>query len=147
MAHSAVQLSLRDGLSFNVDFGIDGADVLHTDAPAPLGGGTGPDSEMLLAAAVSTCLSASLVFALKKYKNEVAGLQAQAHVELAPNAQGRARVKSIAVELRLAGTAADFKFLDRALAQYQDFCTVTQSVRTSIPVVVKVLDGQGLLLA
>ena len=35
---------------------------------------------------------------------------------------------------------------DRILAQFEDFCVVTQSVRESIPVSVRVLDVTGALL-
>ena len=38
---------------------------------------------------------------------------------------------------------ASFRFLDRALAQFEDFCVVTQSVRVAIPVTVRIFDGNG----
>ena len=37
--------------------------------------------------------------------------------------------------------------LDRALAQFEDFRTLTQSVRAAIPVGVRVLDRDGVVLA
>jgi hypothetical protein len=36
--------------------------------------------------------------------------------------------------------------LDRILAQFEDFCVVTQSVRTAIPVDVRVLDNAQTVL-
>lgn len=39
--------------------------------------------------------------------------------------------------------AAQLEHLDRALAQFEEFCTVTQSVRQGIPVDVSVFDSAG----
>ena len=36
--------------------------------------------------------------------------------------------------------------LDRALAQFEEFCIVTQSVRSAIPVTVRVVDRAGAVL-
>jgi hypothetical protein len=33
--------------------------------------------------------------------------------------------------------------LDRALAQFEDFCTVSESVQAGIPVTVSIADGAG----
>jgi hypothetical protein len=53
----------------------------------------------------------------------------------------------IEVEIRLGAAAADLRQLDRALAQFEDFCVVTQSVRAAIPVGVKVFDSDGTMAA
>jgi hypothetical protein len=39
--------------------------------------------------------------------------------------------------------AASLEQVDRVLAQFEEFCTVTQSVRQGIPVTVEVFDGEG----
>jgi hypothetical protein len=36
--------------------------------------------------------------------------------------------------------------LDRVLEQFEEFCTVTQSVRAGIPVTVHVIDASGAVL-
>jgi hypothetical protein len=59
----AVHLVFRDDYSFDVSFRSEVPSHLLTDASPPLGKGAGPDSEMLLAAAVANCLCASLAFA------------------------------------------------------------------------------------
>ena len=59
------------------------------------------------------------------------------------NAEGRLRVQAIDVVLQLGQSAASLQQLDRALAQFEDFCTVTQSVRTGIDVKVQVRDATG----
>ena len=42
--------------------------------------------------------------------------------------------------------AAELEHLDRVLAQFEEFCTVTQSVRQGIPVTVQVRDATGATL-
>jgi hypothetical protein len=39
--------------------------------------------------------------------------------------------------------ASALEHLDRALAQFEAFCTVTQSVRQAVPVRVTVIDADG----
>ena len=142
----AVHLSLHQDYSFDVSFGSATPSQVLTDASPPLGAGAGPDSEMLLAAAVANCLSASLAFALRKYKNEQLVMSATADTSLGRNADGRLRVEGVAVEIRLGARGYAYRMLDRALAQFEDFCVVTQSVRRAIPVSVRVVDADGILL-
>ncbi|MDP3911719.1 MAG: OsmC family protein [Gemmatimonadales bacterium] len=70
-----LSLTLQDGYGFSVDFGEDGVPPLLTDEPAPLGAGRGPNPTRLLAAAVGSCLGASLLFCLRKSRVEVMGLR------------------------------------------------------------------------
>ncbi len=140
-----VTLTQQQGYAFLVDFGDDIADLL-TDEPAPLGAGSGPNPSRLLLAAIANCLSASLVFALRKFKNQPEPIRAVAVVEKARNAERRMRISRIGVDLHLGAPSAGMQMLDRALAQFEDFCVVTQSVRAGIAVDVRVLDADGTLL-
>ena len=142
-----IRLELGAGFRFNVDFGLPGVPALMTDATPPLGQGTGPDSEMLLMAAVGNCLSASLAFSLRKFRNEDVPIQATVDGQLACNDAGRLRMHSIAVTIRLGVPVASLRLAERALAQYEDFCVVTQSVRLAIPVAVQVFDSEDVLLS
>ena len=69
MSESNVRITLRQqqDYQFQVDFG-EGIPSLLADEPAPLGTGQGPSPVQLLAAAVGNCLSDSLLFALRKFK-------------------------------------------------------------------------------
>lgn len=62
------------------------------------------------------------------------------------NEQDRLRVACIQVDRHLGVVQAELKLLARALAQSEDFCVVTQSVRAAFPVDVRVLDSQGTVL-
>jgi len=66
--------------------------------------------------------------------------------QTARNAQGRLRIARIEVEIHLGCAAGELKMLERALAQFEDFCLVTQSVRVGIAVDVRVFDRDGLQL-
>ena len=143
---TAVELELRDAYRFAVRFGPDGAAALLTDLSPPLGTAAGPDSEQLLVAAVANCLSSSLLFSLRKFRNEAVPMRTTADATLSRNAQGRLRVAGIEVAIRLGVAASTLRQLDRALAQFEDFCVVTQSVRAAIPVEVHVFDDGGALL-
>jgi organic hydroperoxide reductase OsmC/OhrA len=142
-----IRLELETGYRFNIDFGLNGVPVLATDATPPLGQGAGPDAEKLLMAAVGNCLSASLAFSLRKFKNEVVKMQTTVEGRLMRNEQGRLRMHSISATIRLGVPAASLHLAERAVAQYEDFCVVTQSVRAAIPVSVQVFDSEGALLS
>lgn len=129
--------------AFRISFEGTGLDALHTDESAPLGEGTGPNPTHLLLAGVANCLSASLLFALRKYKNAPGPIRAEISASTERNAQGRLRIPRAKVTIRLAEPAASLERFDRALAQFEQFCTVTQSVRDGIEVEVEVIDGDG----
>ena len=142
-----VTLVLQSDYRFEVDFDMPGVPTIVTDSTAPLGQGAGPDAEKLLLPAVANCLSASLLFSLRKFKNDTVTMRTTAGAELVRNEQGRLRVGSIQVQIQLGAAADGLKHLDRSIAQFEDYCVVTQSVRTAIPVGVRILDSDGLVLA
>lgn len=144
----SIELSLEQVSDYEFRLRFDDTDApdLLTDEPAPLGHGTGPNPSRLLLAAVANCLSASLLFSLRKFKNDPGKIAAHARATLARNEHGRWRVQRIDVELAMAATAGSLEHLDRLLAQFEDFCVVTESVRQGIEVQVSVRDGSGALL-
>lgn len=133
------------GYEFRVKF--DAADLapLVVDEPAPLGKQKGPNASRLLAAAVGNCLSASLLFCLRKAHLEPAGLKTAVHGELARAASGRLRVARLEVTIALEGELARER-LRRCAQIFQDYCVVTESVRAGIPVSVRVTDAGGTTL-
>ena len=140
-----VRLTQRQDYQFDVDFG-GGRPALLADEPAPLGSGQGPSPVQLLAAAVGNCLSDSLLFALRKFKNAPGTLVTRAQATLGRNEAGRLRVQHIAVTLELPEALADYQQPERLLAQFEHFCVVTGSVRDGIPVEVSVRDRDGVLV-
>jgi organic hydroperoxide reductase OsmC/OhrA len=97
----------------------------------------------LLAAAVGNCLSNSLLFALRKYKQAPEPLHARITAEVGRNKDNRVRVLGIQAELQLGVPAGSLEHLERVLASFEDYCTVTRSVAAGIPVTVRVCDSTG----
>ena len=95
----------------------------------------------MLAAAVGNCLCASLLFALRKFKDNPGGISAEVNGEL-ERQEGRWRIGKIQVRLQVEN-ASTLEHLPKALEQFEDFCIVTQSVRHGIPVEVEVVDQAG----
>lgn len=127
---------------FTVDFGASLPALLTDEAP-PVGGATGPIPEQLLISGVANCLCASLVFALGKFRQDARGVAAEASCRVERNAEGRLRVAGIDVRIRLGAPEAEMPRIDRVLAQFERFCTVSESVKTGIPVSVSVADRDG----
>ena len=137
-----VHLTQVQDYQFDIDFGIAGP-LLRADEPAPLGQGSGPSPVQLLASAVGNCLSASLLFALRKFKQRPEPLTCSIESHVGRNAEGRVRVLSITANLTLGVPAGSLDHLDRVIDGFESYCTVTQSVRASIPVCVNVFDSVG----
>lgn len=139
----SLSLEQVDNYEFRVRF--DGTEIadLTTDEPPPLGGDAGPNPTRMLATAVANCLGSSLLFALRKFKNEPARLKVTATTHLVRNEDRRWRVGKVDVDLHLGESADDLNQLERILDQFESFCVVTQSVREGIEVDVKVHDATG----
>lgn len=141
-----VTLEQEDGYAFRIRFEDDVLEPLLSDETPPLGEGRGPNPSRLLLAAIANCLSASLLFALRKYKNAPGPLHAEITATQVRNAEGRLRIPQAFVEIRLAEGGEAHAQLDRILAQFEQFCIVTQSVREGIDVEVTVKDAHGRVL-
>lgn len=144
MAAELVKVSLvqRADYQFENDFG-DGTPSLLTDEPAPLGHGLGPSPMQLLAAAIGNCLSDSLLFALRKFKQQPEPIRCDVEARTGRNEAGRLRVQAITAKLTLGVPAARLEHLDRVLGQFEEFCTVTQSVGQGLAITVSVFDADG----
>jgi len=142
-AEIRIRLEQERPYGFRVNFEGTDLDALHTDESPPLGEGAGPGPSALLLAAVANCLSASLLFALRKYKNDPGPIEAVIVAHKQRNAEGRWRIPRAEVEIRLSDKAADLDHFDRVLAQFEEFCLVTQSVREGVEVSVRIVDADG----
>jgi uncharacterized OsmC-like protein len=141
----SVTLTQQHDYRFDIRFD-DNMPVLTTDEPAPLGTGLGPSPVQLLCASVGNCLSDSLLFALRKFKQAPEPLRCEVQAEVGRNADGRMRVLNMLATLHLGVPAGQLAQLDRVLGQFEGFCTVTQSVGQGIPIQVRVLDADGIVL-
>jgi uncharacterized OsmC-like protein len=145
MTTTSVSLQQQTDYRFEIRFG-EGIPALIADEPAPLGKGEGPSPAQLLCASVGNCLSDSLLCALRKFKQAPEPLRCEVQAEVGRNAENRLRILGLHATITLGVAAGSLEHLDRALAQFEEFCTVTQSVRQAVPVRVTVLDAEGLTL-
>jgi len=138
-----LELEQLQDFEFRVRFDWPDVADLRLDEPEPLGRASGPNAARLIGAAVANCLSSSLLFCMRKFKQSPGPLRAEVKGELVRNDRGRMRIGRFDVTIRLSDSAAAIGHLDRCMAQFEDFCVVTESVRHGIPVDVRVLDGEG----
>ena len=134
----SISLDSVQGLEFRVKFDQAQIQDLIVDEPPPVGQGSGPDPARVLAAAVGSCLSASLLFCARKLRLNMTGLHADVKVAHTRNEKGRLRIGKIEVEIDPRIEEPDDQKLRRCLDLFEDFCVVTQSVRSGLDVSVKV---------
>jgi len=102
----------------------------------------GPNPSRLLGLAILGCLSASFIFCLKKRNFKVDDFIAEAEVHISRNEKGFLRVKKINVDIQPNITDPDglkrakqcLKSTKDGVSFFEQFCTVTQSIRTGIEV-------------
>jgi uncharacterized OsmC-like protein len=144
-----VTVRLAHGYDFVAEF-QDGPTptALHFDEPEPLGRGHAPTAAAVLGAAVGNCLAASFAFCLRKARIEPTELTANVTTHVVRDERGRHRIGSIDVEIASEFPADATPRTERCEALFEDFCTVTASVRRGIPVHVTLkkeedLHGEG----
>lgn len=144
MSDTLVQVSLVQQQDYRFDIQFGGSiPVLTGDEPAPLGSGLGPSPVQLLSAAVGNCLSDSLLFALRKFKQAPEPLRCDITSQVGRNPEGRLRVLAMTARMTLGVPAASLQHLDRVVEQFEAFCTVTQSVGQGIPITIEISDSTG----
>lgn len=133
-----LRLEREDAFAFSVTFDQAGLPPLTLDELPPLGEGRGPNPARMLGAAVGHCLSASLLFCLRKAHVDVSAMATTVRGRIERNERGRFRIGELVVELSpdLPGDAQ--ARIPRCLEIFEDFCIVTESVRRGIPVSVGV---------
>ena len=131
------------GYRFRVEF--DGEDIpdLLVDESKPVGEGLGPTPLRLLSTAIGHCLSSSLLYCLRRARVEVKSLETTVKTSTARNKEGRLRVKNIDVQISLGITEEYEKRLFRCLEIFENYCTVTSSIRKGIDVRLNVVSNQA----
>jgi organic hydroperoxide reductase OsmC/OhrA len=124
---------------FLVKFSQKEGNTLLMDEPQPLGKGKGPNAWELLAAAVGNCLSASLLFCLRRAHIEPRNIKTTVKTVLTRNEKGRTRIGSLSVTINPEFAEYALGGVGRCLDLFEEFCIVTQSVRKGIDVQVNVV--------
>jgi uncharacterized OsmC-like protein len=126
------------GYQFNVESDVDYIPNFLVDETKPDGEGSGPNPPRLLAAAVGHCMSSSLIYCLKKARISVRDIETTVKTSLFHNENGNLRIRSIDVQISLKVDEEDEPRVHRCLTLFEDYCTVTQSIRKGIEVNVHV---------
>jgi len=131
-------VELLKDYEFKVKFDLENVSELIVDEPPPLGRSVGPNASRVLSAAVGNCLSASLLFCLRKAKVEVSQLKTVVRTSLARNSEGYWRVSHIEVKIAPKINPEKASGFRRCLEIFERYCVVTQSVREGIDIAVQV---------
>lgn len=132
------KLTLIHGYKFKAEFDADGIPDLLVDELKPIGESSAPNPTRLLAVAVGHCISSSLLYCLAKARISVVNLETTVKTTLGRDEQGYLRVKNLDVQLHLVVDEKDKPRVSRCLAVFENYCTVTQSVRNGIAVSVNI---------
>lgn len=138
MSEFAIQIEQVKDFEFRVIFDDPSLAQLKVDEPPPLGHGAGPNPARLLAAAIGSCLTASLLFCARKAHLPLNQARTVVRTEIRRNEQGRLRIGGVRVEIDPGITEPDQQKALRCLELFEDYCVVTESVRKGIPVEVTV---------
>jgi uncharacterized OsmC-like protein len=140
MDEKEFNLTLTRGEGFQFDVSFDGEKManLLLDEPAPLGEDEGPNAARVLGAAVGNCLSASLLFCLRRARVNVEGMQTRVRGRITRNDEGRFRIEGISAHIVTEIPPEDQDRVSRCLDVFEDFCIVSGSVREGIEIDVEV---------
>ncbi len=131
-----IKMRRIDNYKFEVDFGSELIPNILTDEldSLPGGEGQGPTASMLLAAAVGNCLSASLTFCASKKKVNLLDLNTTVKFKRERNDKGFWRISKIEVKLEPIVEDKEESKFQKCVEMFEDYCIVTQSVQTGIPI-------------
>jgi uncharacterized OsmC-like protein len=107
---------------------------LWMDEPEPLGEKKGPEGVTLLAGATGYCMTASLVFALKKLRVEPRNLKTYAKTELKRIENRLRRVSCITIDIHVEIDEKHHKRFEQCLKLFGQYCIIGESIRGNFPI-------------
>jgi organic hydroperoxide reductase OsmC/OhrA len=134
----STRLELLEGYRFEVEFDVHSIPRLVVDEIKPIGEEEGPNPTRLLSAAVGHCISSSLLYCLGKAKVKVKKLETTVQAKVERNKEGYLRIAGLNVQVCLEVNEEDKARVPRCLKIFENYCTVTQSVRKGIEVKVTI---------
>lgn len=121
-----------------MDFGLEGIPKLVVDEDPPAGKNGGPDPSRLLAASIAHCRLSSLLFCLEKSRAKVNDLSSSVKVRFGRDENKRLRVISIDSVIEADVPESERTKFERCVPLYEQFCTVSESVKKGIPITTEV---------
>ncbi len=132
-----VELAHLDGCRFDASFRTREGQLLMEE-PVAMGPGHGPEAVSMFVASSTYCMASALNYYLAKARVVPGGLSAKGHVEMRVTEDMFRRVESLDIDVHIVVTDKERKRLMRALERYTDLCIITESVRGSFPITVRV---------
>jgi uncharacterized OsmC-like protein len=155
LADHVVELEHRGRYSFTARF-VSEEGSLEMDEPAPLGPGGGPEGVSLLAGAAGYCMSASLVFCMRKVRVEPRDMRVRSVAHLRRVERRLRRVSGLEIDIHVDVDDGARSAFERCLRHFAEFCIVTESIRGAFPITIRVhhpwgehvveLPGEGSIL-
>jgi uncharacterized OsmC-like protein len=137
-----VELTHVGGCKFDAVFRTREGEPLLPE-PVKVGPGQGPEAVTMLATSTAYCMAASLNYYLAKARVEPKELSARGHVEMRLTDELFRRIASMEVDVEIVVTEKERKRLLRALERFSKLCIITESLRGSFPVTVRVRHPWG----
>jgi uncharacterized OsmC-like protein len=128
-----VRVEQDEAYRFTASFDGKPFPAITLDEPPPLGTDAGPNAARMLAVAIGNCLAASLVFCLGKRGVKADGVTAHVTMDIVRTTERRLRVGEVRVALQVPSDVPP-EALAGCREVFEDFCTVTASVRRGIDV-------------
>jgi uncharacterized OsmC-like protein len=132
------KLEQLEDYKFKIVFDEEKLPDLIVDEIEPIGDTAGPNPPRLLSAVIGHCLSSSLIYCLSKARVKINGIQTIVKANIKRNEDGYRRFKKIDVKINLNVAENEKGRIARCLELFENYCTVTQSVRQGIEVNVRV---------
>ena len=141
-----VELSHLEGCEFDVLFRTREGELL-TEEPMAMGPERGAESVSVLNASATYCMASSLTYYLAKMRVVPESLTAHGHVEMELTDQMYRRISKLHIDMDVVVAEREMKRLMRALERFTDLCIVTESIKGSFPIVVRVKHPWGVHMA
>ncbi|MEO0443901.1 MAG: OsmC family protein, partial [Pseudomonadota bacterium] len=122
--------------------GVNHGEPFNSDEPLPVGESSAPATPALLGSALGHCLSAALLEALRKARLNVTESVTETVVKVSPNEDGNPRIDEVDIVIKPTLEELHPR-KDQCAAVFENYCTVTSSVKRGINVNVSVewVDG------
>ena len=132
-----VELGHLDGCRFDAYYRTRDGQLLMEE-PVAMGPGHGPEAVSMFIASATYCMASSINYYLAKARVVPQELSAKGHVEMRLTEDMFRRVASLDIDIQIVVAEKERKRLMRALERYTDLCIITESVRGSFPITVRV---------
>ena len=141
-----VEMAHLDGCRFDVSFRTREGELLQED-PSPMGPGHGPEAVSTFVASATYCMASSLNYYLAKARVVPEELSARGHAEMRLTEEMFRRIERLDIDIHIVVTEKEMKRLMRALERFTELCIITESIKGSFPINVRVRHPWGMHLA